>query len=209
MIADGKYEATLFDADFCVTNAGTPGISFVWETKDGERTSYLLTLTDSTGRPNHFVIQLTRRWATEWNGCDLVWFRENREELLGTRVVLTVRGGQVEWVKKKVGGDHHSSPTPNAYTSADGNADRRILIKLVVDPAKLSEMPERIEPNFEEAKTLFDALTEGTDKLDADKVWTLLAKKVGPLQIDFGEAEWQQMIDRIRQLKSWEGVVSC
>jgi len=241
MIADGKHEATLFDVNFCVTNAGTPAVSLVWETVGGDRVSYLLTLTDSTGRPNHFVIQLTRRWATAWNGHDLAWFRENREVLLGTRVVLTVRGGAIEWVTKKVGeenrstvelasgaaspltsgqetaspfsgqhnedGDHHSSTSTLAFDSADGNAGRRIRIKLVVDPAKLSEMPERIEPNFEEAKTLFDVLTEGTDKLDADKVWTLLAKKIGPLQIDFGEAEWQQMIDRIRHLKSWEGVV--
>jgi len=221
MIADGKHEATLFDANFCVTNAGSPAISFVWETTDGERLSYVLCLTDSTGRRNHFGIQVTRRWATAWDGSDLTWFRVNREALLGTRALLSVRDGHIEWVtpsaKSKCeveernlaadqhneNGDHHRQPQPSTSTSS-----RSIRIKLIVDPAKLSEMPERIEPTFEEARALFDILTEGTDKLDADKVWTLMAKKIGPLQIDFGDAEWQQMIDKIKQLKSWEGVVS-
>jgi len=242
MIADGKYAASLFDADFCVTNAGTPAISFVWETDGGERTSYLLALTDSTGRPNHFGIQLTRRWATAWNGSDLTWFRVNREALLGTRANLTVRDGKIEWVtpadaaslpsgcisakctpcavhgtaptgeEAPMAGLHNENgnllSTPNTYTSADGTAPRRIHINLVVDPAKLAEMPERIEPTFKEAKALFDLVTEGTEKLDADMVWTIMAKKIGPMQVDFGEEEWSMMIERIKRLKSWSGCVA-
>jgi len=98
MIADGKYVASLFDADFCMTKAGSSAISFVWETDGGERLSYVLALTDSTGRPNHFAIQLTRRWATTWDGRDLTWFRENREKLIGTHAELTVRDGRIDWV---------------------------------------------------------------------------------------------------------------
>jgi len=80
------------------------------------------------------------------------------------------------------------------------------LIKLVVDETKFAEIPESIEPTFENAKALFDLVTEGTSKLDADYIWVKLAEKIGPMQIDFGVAEWQQMIDKIRQLKSWSGI---
>jgi len=245
MIDDGKHIATLFDLTFCMTSAGTPAASFVWETSDGtERTSYVLALTDQNGRTNHFGIQLTRRWARGWDGINLNWFRDNREALLGTPALLTVRDGRIEWISPVVvsggrgapagtdgragsplpaaaGTDGRAgSPLPAAADQQNGEADscplvrdesgakRRVHIDLIVDQSKLAQLPERIEPNFEEAKSLFDAITEGTAKLDADKVWTLIAKKVGPMQIDFGEAEWQLMIDRIRQLKSWSGLVS-
>jgi len=84
-----------------------------------------------------------------------------------------------------------------------------LLIRLVTDPTKLDDLPSKTEPTFENAKALFDVVTEGTAKLDADYVWIRLATKIGPMQIDFGPNEWQQMIDKIRQLKSWEGAVGC
>jgi len=97
--------------------------------------------------------------------------------------------------------DHHGRP--NTYPSKTP-----VRIKLVVDETKFADAPERIEPTFENAKVLFDLVTEGTSKLDADYVWIRLAAKIGPMQIDFGPNEWQQMIDKIRQLKSWEGTIN-
>jgi len=82
-----------------------------------------------------------------------------------------------------------------------------LLIRLVADPTKLDDLPSEIEPTFENAKALFDVVTEGTAKLDADYVWIQLPDKIGPMQIDFGPNEWQQMINKIRQLKSWSGEI--
>jgi len=230
MIADGKHLATLVDLSFGTTSAGSQAVSFVW-TVDGEQLSYMMALTDSTGRPNHFVIQLTRRWVPTWDGHDLAWFKEHREELLGTTATLTMREGRIEWVTAVNDGrgaaprhvdatspsrqdkDVHlfsdatrtSRPHGFATASEPSTSSRTVHIDLLVDLSKLDELPREIEPTFENAKVLFDLVTEGTDKLDADKVWTLMAEKIGPMQVDFGKAEWQQMIERIKRLRTWSG----
>jgi len=211
MISDGKHKAKLFDLVAFTTSAGAPAVSFVWECDNGERILTFLAMTDSNGRTNYFGIQLTKRWAKDWNGRDLSWFSENREALLGTPALITTQDGKFQWIvamereNESKGDSVNHCPPPPLFSPTTSTKTTRI--NLVVDPAKLSELPEHIEPTFEEAKALFDVLTEGTAKLDADKVWTILAGKVGPMQVDFGEAEWQQMIDRIRKLKSWSGAV--
>jgi len=237
MIANGKHPAKLFDITFGRTNSGAQLVSFVWDVCDcNERVSYAFALTDSAGRPNRFAILVTRRWAIGWDGTDLDWFATHRDQLLGTAAVVQTRDGVFEWIlpgeevgsrkeelgsrkeelgsrKEELGsrneelGMKENSAIPHSSFNIPRSPSRSHHVKLVVDRSKLAELPERIEPNFVEAKTLFDTLTEGTDKLDADLVWTLIAAKVGPIQIDFGEAEWQQMIERIRKLESWEGAV--
>jgi len=208
MIADGKHPAKLFDITFGSTSSGAQLVSFVWDLTDcNERVSYAFAMTDSAGRPNRFAILVTRRWSLAWDGTDLDWFRAHREELLGTPALVQTRDEKFEWISPMVVNNetgNHPCPTSNPQPP---NSTKSFHVKLVVDPAKLAEMPERIEPNFAEAMTLFEAITEGTAKLDADLVWTLIAAKVGPLQIDFGEPEWTEMIERIRRLKSWEGDV--
>jgi len=211
MNATGKYLVKLFDISFGTANNGAPVVSFVFESVEGrERLSYMFALTDTAGQPNNYAIQLTRRWATQWDGRDLTWFRDHREELLGVRTVLTVRGGSIAWAspvseaaRPGQGEQGHAGcvPPPADQPQAQ-SAKKTIDVKLVVDQSKAEQMPKEIEPAFESAKALFDLVTEGTYKLDADKVWTLLAKKIGPMQIDFGREEWQRMIDLIRQLKN-------
>jgi len=72
-------------------------------------------------------------------------------------------------------------------------------LKIVIHPEKLAEFPAGLPNSYPTAKAMFDAITEGSDKFDADKVWTLLAKKVGPMQTKFTEDDWAKMIALVRE----------
>lgn len=212
MVTDGKHPGRLDDIRRFTTEDGKDAVSFVFRLEDTDETvSYGLTLIDSRGLKNIYPIQLTLRWAPEWDCQDLDWFAAHLTECRLRPLLLTVRGNLVEWIAKNEAPTFQPKelPPPPASRRPDPQTTRTGLhIRLAVNRDKLSELPERIHPDFQEAKALFDILTEGTDKLDADFVWTRLAASIGPLQIDFGEAEWQRMIDRIKDLRSWEGNVN-
>jgi len=225
MIADGNHRASLFDLNLCTTPAGAPGVSFVWQLEGSDaRLSYILSKTDSAGRPNHFAIQFTKRWAYDWDGKDIVWFDEHREELLNTRVLITTREGVLTWItplareqeegtgnaEQGTEEDENDEFSLDSILSAkhDGDPGKAVFVRLVVDETKRTDLPESVEPTCEEALALFYSITNGTPKFDAELIWTVLAEKVGPMQMDFGEAEWAKMIKLIRHLKSFSGVVA-
>jgi len=211
MIADGKHPAQLFDVARFKTKDGRDAVSFVWELTDcGERISSALTLVDAHGLKNHFGICLVKKWAPEWPGDDLDWLSAHVSELHTKRVFVHMRGGKVDWI------------FPDDYWADAAKADQRSEVegrsrsevkvnrplKIELHPERIAEFPEKIPGNFASAKALFDALTDGSDKLDADVVWTRLAKKIGNLQIDFTEAEWLQMIEMIKGVANLKGEAS-
>jgi len=210
MITDGKHPARLFDVTRFRTEDGRDAVAFVWELTDcGERISSTLTLVDAHGAKNHFGICLVKKWAPDWPSDDLDWLSSHVSELHTRQLFIHVRGGKVDWIFPS---DYWADTQSTAKTSqrsednyqTPADTSRRKL-KIQLHPERIAEFPEKIPGDFPSAKALFDTLTEGSDKLDADAFWTRLVKKIGTLQVNFTEADWLRMIETIKRIEDLIG----
>jgi len=173
----------------------------VWETVE-ERFVFVTNVAKySGGCPNQLGVFATRRWATRWDGesfAELVanarrWAEESKP------VVVFENGVPGRVVAEK---EEASDTSEEGRSAEDATPQPTLTLRLVVDLERLKELPDDVPYDFESARALFEAVTAKTDKNQADKVWTLLAARIGPRQSKFDADDWSAMIQSIRQLRS-------
>ncbi len=115
----GKYRAKANDAGTYTSRNGALILGVVWEITEGEWAGCTITSRDclvtTAGQLMDKKIDLTREWATGWDGVNLEWFKANYPsfdvEIVVERKENTYNGKteirpEVSWINPPDGGSH-------------------------------------------------------------------------------------------------------
>ena len=197
MLQNGRYAARLSYATAYTTAAGARAVEFLWELdnpydannpKASAKSTLVMTKRDGT--PNDAGIQYVRNWATDWDGKDPEWFARNLAFVSLYRIAVTIEDGKVKWVTAR----NYWEKTQRQASAAPAPCGVPFF-----DPAKLKELPRKIERTMSGVWCAFRFLAEGKTPDVRDRKWFELIASAAPgkMQVDFTEEDWQKVIDEM------------